>query len=88
MQHKLPERLPKKLQDWKFLPIWLRSLKPYDSFIRKNLCCLKCCRKLAPATSSNSIDLNLNKNSQIQYIEASVNKDSSQSNNNSDYKVQ
>ena len=30
LQNCKPEWLPSKLQNWDFLPIWLRSLKPYD----------------------------------------------------------
>jgi hypothetical protein len=56
MQHKHPEHLPEKLKDWKFLPIWFRSLKPYDSFIRQYLCCFKCCRKLVIPSSSFTSD--------------------------------
>lgn len=55
MQHRFPSYLPDKLKDWLFLPAALRSLKPYDEFINKYLCCLSCCKKLvavAPADST------------------------------------
>jgi hypothetical protein len=53
MQNKHPQRLPGILQDWSFLPLAFRSLKPYDQFITSYLCCFKCCKKLA---SSNETD--------------------------------
>uniref|UniRef100_A0A8C4SUJ2 Sodium-dependent phosphate transport protein 2A n=1 Tax=Erpetoichthys calabaricus TaxID=27687 RepID=A0A8C4SUJ2_ERPCA len=33
LQNRSPDHLPKKLQTWDFLPRWMRSLKPMDSFI-------------------------------------------------------
>ncbi len=39
----LKPRLPKLLQSWDFLPLFLRSLKPYDDQFQK----LRCCKKLA-----------------------------------------
>ena len=53
MQKKFPKYLPRFLRDWNFLPLPLRSLKPYDTFIRRYLCCLKCCRKLVDTDPSN-----------------------------------
>ena len=53
--------LPTVLQDWKFLPLPLRSLKPYDSFIRQYLCCFKCCRKLITTSSNDDPDLEIEK---------------------------
>ena len=40
IQHKRPSLLPKKLQNWKFLPVYCRSLQPID----RTLCglCHKC----------------------------------------------
>jgi sodium-dependent phosphate cotransporter len=43
MQTTRPDVLPVKLKTWKFLPLWCRSLKPYDDLIRK-ICC-KCLGK-------------------------------------------
>jgi hypothetical protein len=34
MQSKLPKYLPVFLQNWNFLPIYLRSLEPYDKLFR------------------------------------------------------
>ncbi|XP_077990686.1 sodium-dependent phosphate transport protein 2A-like [Glandiceps talaboti] len=42
LQYKCQKRLPKKLQNWKFLPKCLRSLEPYDNLITK---CMMGCRK-------------------------------------------
>ena len=42
-QGKNKECLPATLQSWNFLPVWLRSLEPYD-----RTCCA-CCPKPAPA---------------------------------------
>lgn len=30
LQNKIPEKLPPKLQNWDFLPLWMRSLDPLD----------------------------------------------------------
>ncbi|OQV18833.1 Arf-GAP with GTPase, ANK repeat and PH domain-containing protein 3 [Hypsibius exemplaris] len=43
MQRKCARFLPDALKDWKKLPIWLRSLEPYDQVFRK-LNCLSCCK--------------------------------------------
>ena len=42
-QRKCPQLLPQKLQDWKCLPLPLRSLEPYDRIIEK-LNCVKSCK--------------------------------------------
>lgn len=50
LQSRCPHVLPKKLQNWNFLPLWLHSLKPLDylistltsCFLRR--CCCVCCR--------------------------------------------
>lgn len=40
MQAHSPRHLPAKLQNWDFLPKWMRSLKPLDRFITKaTVCC-------------------------------------------------
>ncbi|KAL8564531.1 hypothetical protein ACOMHN_003289 [Nucella lapillus] len=39
LQAKRPERLPAKLQNWKFLPKALRSLEPYDRRMKKLCFC-------------------------------------------------
>uniref|UniRef100_G3VQ65 Sodium-dependent phosphate transport protein 2B n=2 Tax=Sarcophilus harrisii TaxID=9305 RepID=G3VQ65_SARHA len=46
IQARCPQILPKKLQTWDFLPLWMRSLKPWDglvSLITGNCCQLPCC---------------------------------------------
>ncbi|XP_051821865.1 sodium-dependent phosphate transport protein 2B-like [Antechinus flavipes] len=46
IQAHCPQILPKKLQTWDFLPLWMRSLKPWDglvSLITGNCCQLPCC---------------------------------------------
>ena len=35
LQRYKPDWLPEKLRDFEFLPIWLRSLKPYDDLLQK-----------------------------------------------------
>lgn len=42
-QARWPQRLPHKMRDWKWLPLGLRSLEPYDRVVSKLEC--KCCRK-------------------------------------------
>ena len=46
LQKKSPHLLPVKLQTWTFLPIHMRSLKPYDTLISKYLCFMPCCKQL------------------------------------------
>ncbi|XP_043829136.1 sodium-dependent phosphate transport protein 2B-like isoform X2 [Dromiciops gliroides] len=46
LQSRCPQILPKKLQNWAFLPLWMRSLRPWDglvSIITGNCCQLPCC---------------------------------------------
>ena len=49
-------RLPTKLQTWHFLPLWMRSLEPIDSFVSKICnscpCCKKCSDNQSEAGSS------------------------------------
>ena len=46
LQNKYPNILVKKLRSWNFLPVYLRSLKPYDEMIKNYLCCMNCCKKI------------------------------------------
>lgn len=48
MQKYYPDHpnFPDTLKDWKFLPIYFRSLDPYDKFIMNYLCCVDCCSKV------------------------------------------
>jgi hypothetical protein len=41
LQNKIPNRLPVILRTWEFLPIFMRSLEPYDRIMTKLLCCKK-----------------------------------------------
>ncbi|XDA76749.1 hypothetical protein R6Z07M_006861 [Ovis aries] len=42
LQHRSPGCLPKWLQTWDFLPLWVHSLKPLDHLItRATLCCAR-----------------------------------------------
>ncbi|XP_061582247.1 sodium-dependent phosphate transport protein 2A [Cololabis saira] len=44
MQARTPRHLPTKLQNWDFLPKWMRSLKPLDRLISKaTICCSNPC---------------------------------------------
>ncbi|KAK2849220.1 hypothetical protein Q5P01_009054 [Channa striata] len=46
MQTRSPRHLPAKLQNWDFLPQWMRSLKPLDRLITKaTVCCSSACEK-------------------------------------------
>uniref|UniRef100_A0A3Q1ESH8 Sodium-dependent phosphate transport protein 2A n=1 Tax=Acanthochromis polyacanthus TaxID=80966 RepID=A0A3Q1ESH8_9TELE len=46
MQAHSPHRLPTKLQNWDFLPKWMRSLKPLDRLITKtSVCCSFTCNQ-------------------------------------------
>ncbi|XP_066576091.1 solute carrier family 34 member 2b [Amia ocellicauda] len=53
MQSKWPQYLPKVLQTWDFLPLWMHSLKPWDRIVTSVMafcgarvcCCCKCCKK-------------------------------------------
>jgi len=42
IQKKKPSWLPSVLRDWKFLPLWMRSLKPIDDVFSNMRCCRKC----------------------------------------------
>jgi len=42
MQHRCPASLPEKLRSWDFLPVWMRSLAPFDTVVcgpLDKLCC-------------------------------------------------
>jgi hypothetical protein len=56
MQIKCNQRLPNVIKNWNFLPLALRSLKPYDDQIKK----LKCCAKLTnKEKESNQVNLEM-----------------------------
>uniref|UniRef100_A0A7E4WCN4 Na+/Pi-cotransporter n=1 Tax=Panagrellus redivivus TaxID=6233 RepID=A0A7E4WCN4_PANRE len=48
IQKRWPKMLPETLRTWKFLPIWLRSLQPYDHFMTSHLSKIKCMRRFFP----------------------------------------
>ena len=41
MQHQAEHLLPGVLRSWGFLPLWMRSLQPYDGVMRNLVCCNK-----------------------------------------------
>jgi solute carrier family 34 (sodium-dependent phosphate cotransporter) len=41
LQSNRPDKLPTVLQNWEFLPRWMHSLEPLDSFFSRCTCCLK-----------------------------------------------
>ncbi|XP_062898226.1 sodium-dependent phosphate transport protein 2B-like isoform X1 [Mobula hypostoma] len=47
MQRKCPRYLPKVLQTWDFLPIWMHSLTPWDRIVQHAMrcCSTRCCDK-------------------------------------------
>ncbi|XP_071941609.1 sodium-dependent phosphate transport protein 2B-like [Antedon mediterranea] len=49
LQSKCPTVLPKLLQNWNFLPVWMRSLQPIDNLITKSLSVFKRCCPCRPA---------------------------------------
>ena len=53
MQTRCPEKLPAMLQDWTFLPLWMRSLEPLDRVVCSKIPTPKCC-KAAPVTAAES----------------------------------
>ena len=65
LQRRFPERLPKKVQDWKWLPEWMRSLEPTDRLLKRvwkrigrlklSMYCRKCCRCKAFPHSDSSV---------------------------------
>lgn len=64
IQEKKPHILPKFLQDWEFLPEFLRSLAPYDRFITKYLTCCRCCQsKIQPEI--NDLDIVVEKTTTV-----------------------
>ena len=46
--------LPNVLKTWNFLPIWLRSLKPYDTFLLKTICRCKRFNQIQPSDEKNN----------------------------------
>uniref|UniRef100_A0A8C2N915 Sodium-dependent phosphate transport protein 2B n=1 Tax=Capra hircus TaxID=9925 RepID=A0A8C2N915_CAPHI len=54
LQSCCPGSLPQKLRSWDFLPLWMRSLEPWDKLItsltscfqRRCCCCCRCCEDL------------------------------------------
>jgi Na/Pi-cotransporter, putative len=73
IQTKRPSLLPLKLQTWNWLPFWMHSLDPLDSFIMKlgeRFTCLACCTQ--SQTRHDALALGLRSNqSQIHILEAS-----------------
>jgi len=42
IQNTRPQWLPSFLQNWDFLPVWMRSLQPLDDQFQRMACCQKC----------------------------------------------
>lgn len=42
IQRRKPSALPDILRNWKFLPLWMRSLEPLDRLISRMACCKSC----------------------------------------------
>ncbi|XP_054543979.1 sodium-dependent phosphate transport protein 2B-like [Talpa occidentalis] len=58
LQSRCPSILPRKLQDWDFLPLWMRSLKPWDNLVSlATRCCQTHCCCCCPKCSKCSEDL-------------------------------
>lgn len=47
LQNRKPKLLPAVMRDWKWLPVWCRSLEPYDRQFAK----CSCCNRFRPASS-------------------------------------
>ncbi len=45
LREKYPSILPDFLKTWKWLPVWLRSLEPYDKLFSQMSCCKGKCAK-------------------------------------------
>ena len=73
MQSRRPSWLPLKLQTWNWLPLWMHSLDPMDSFLIKlseNIDCLYCC--IRPQNRHDSLALGLRANqSQLHILDSS-----------------
>jgi sodium-dependent phosphate cotransporter len=50
LQRKKPSLLPVVLRNWKFLPLWMRSLEPLDRLISK--CACACCKRSTNAADN------------------------------------
>lgn len=54
------EALPEKFRTWNFLPVWLRSLEPYDRIVNQLIqffartCCGSCCKGTAAASAGSA----------------------------------
>jgi len=57
LQNHRPQWLPKTLRTWKFLPVWMRSLQPYDKFFTKYLLCTCCCKGAVEAMNEKDNDI-------------------------------
>nr|CAB3266229.1 sodium-dependent phosphate transport protein 2B-like [Phallusia mammillata] len=60
-----PQSLPVILQNWKFLPIFMRSLDPYDKVF--TICCARCdqCRRCCGSHSENQSEGEVYENSVV-----------------------
>ncbi|XP_026214253.1 sodium-dependent phosphate transport protein 2A [Anabas testudineus] len=61
MQSRSPRHLPAKLQNWDFLPQWMRSLKPLDRLITKaTVCCTSACQEAQGGDEEEHISTQMN----------------------------
>ena len=65
LQRKVPRFLPAGLRNWKFLPLWMRSLAPLDTLFSKFSCCKGCLKQ-----KGNAIDKELDNCGSIGYQQA------------------
>uniref|UniRef100_H2ZBY4 Uncharacterized protein n=1 Tax=Ciona savignyi TaxID=51511 RepID=H2ZBY4_CIOSA len=60
-----PHLLPSFLRTWEFLPLWMRSLQPYDRFFTKFLLCGCCCKSQSDEESEISSNVSCSGNDNI-----------------------
>lgn len=61
LQRKRPQVLPKRLKTWKFLPLCLRSLEPYDRIVMSVFrCCPSCCKSIKNGSEDDQESVNRN----------------------------
>jgi hypothetical protein len=62
LQNNYVDYLPEIFHTWDFLPIYFRSLKPYDDFIVKYLCSGQMCKKIIEESKNNDKVIQESKN--------------------------
>ena len=56
IQRTKPQWLPKRLRSWDWLPLWMHSLQPWDSFFTR-CCTCRCCRKYCKCCNNKDEDV-------------------------------